>query len=83
MLQALVVAAIVFVGWIVFARLRRDDRVTMPGAMPGPENADSIEALVAAGRRIEAIKQLREESGMGLREAKEAIEALARRLDPR
>jgi len=80
MTQALAIAAFVFVGVIVFTRLRRDDRVTMPGSIPGPETADSIEALVAAGRKIEAIKQLREESGMGLREAKEAIDAIARQL---
>ena len=80
MFQTLSIVALAIVGWLVLSRLRRDDRVTMPGAPPGPENADSIEALVVAGRKIEAIKQLREESGMGLREAKEQIDTLARRL---
>ncbi len=35
-------------------------------------------AAVDGGRKIEAIKRLREETGLGLKEAKHAIDALAR-----
>jgi ribosomal protein L7/L12 len=33
---------------------------------------------IAAGRKIEAIKLLRERTGIGLREARDAIEAMER-----
>jgi len=43
-----------------------------------------IVAAVDSGNKIEAIKLLREEAGLGLKEAKDAIDALARerRGDP-
>jgi ribosomal protein L7/L12 len=37
-----------------------------------------IGALIARGRKIEAIKTYRETFGVGLKEAKEAVEALER-----
>ena len=40
--------------------------------------SDEVLAAVDNGRKIEAIKRLREENGMGLKEAKHAIDALAR-----
>lgn len=39
-----------------------------------------VESLIRAGRKIEAIKRWRESTGQGLLEAKQAIEALERRL---
>lgn len=39
-------------------------------------DAEEIAALVRAGNKIEAIKRLRELTGMGLREAKEAVERI-------
>ncbi|MEO0557568.1 MAG: ribosomal protein L7/L12 [Bacteroidota bacterium] len=39
---------------------------------------DSTLELIASGRKIEAIKDLRARTGMGLREAKEAVEAIER-----
>ena len=46
--------------------------------------SDEIIAAVDSGRKIEAIKRLREETGLGLKEAKDAIDALSveRRGDP-
>ena len=41
---------------------------------------ERITESIAAGRKIEAIKQYREASGEGLKEAKEFIEALTSRL---
>ena len=40
--------------------------------------SDEVLAAVDSGHKIEAIKQLREETGMGLADAKTAIDALAR-----
>jgi hypothetical protein len=46
--------------------------------------SDEVLAAVDSGRKIEAIKRLREEAGLGLKEANHEIEALARerRGDP-
>ena len=46
----------------------------------GAGGGGEVERLVRAGRKIEAIKAYRESTGVGLREAKEAVEALERRL---
>jgi ribosomal protein L7/L12 len=43
---------------------------TAAGALP------EARRLLAAGRKIEAIKLLREQTGLGLKEAKETVEAL-------
>jgi ribosomal protein L7/L12 len=54
--------------------------VTEPDA-PAPRGpAAEVENLIRAGRKIEAIKAWRESTGQGLREAKEAVEAIERRL---
>jgi hypothetical protein len=48
--------------------------------MEDPEYAfsDDIVAAVDSGRKIDAIKMLREQTGLGLKDAKHAIDALAR-----
>lgn len=48
------------------------------GSAPTPSAGIDAEVriLAAAGHKIEAIKLLREQTGMGLREAKEAVERL-------
>ena len=43
-----------------------------------PETMDEITHLSDAGRKIEAIKRLREVTGLGLAEAKQLVEALDR-----
>jgi ribosomal protein L7/L12 len=40
--------------------------------------ANTLTALIEAGQKIEAIKQYRERTGSGLKEAKDAVEALER-----
>lgn len=79
------VVALIFVV-AVLSRVSRDETVSMPSAAGIPAGLTgeqaSIESLVLAGRKIEAIKQLRQEKGLGLKEAKDEIDALARRLDP-
>ena len=50
---------------------------------PPPPAADSYPDVVAAlraGNKIEAIKHYRAATGVGLKEAKDAVEALERRL---
>ena len=41
--------------------------------------SEEVAALVRAGKKLEAIKRYREQTGMGLAEAKAAVDALARR----
>ncbi len=42
-----------------------------------PDVPDAVIAAVDAGNRIQAIKLLREETGLGLREAKDIVDGLA------
>ena len=51
---------------------RRAESVALPHGA-----AASVEELIAAGRKIEAIKRLRAQTGLGLKEAKDAVEAIA------
>lgn len=54
--------------------------------MNPPEPSDPLQAVKAAlfaGRKIEAIKLFREQSGLGLAEAKEAIDKLENELRAR
>jgi ribosomal protein L7/L12 len=49
----------------------------------GTETADAmsdITALIRQGNKIQAIKLLRDRTGMGLKEAKDAVEDMERRL---
>ena len=65
---------------MVVSKLRNEKTISMPSAPHLVGESDSIEALVVAGRKIEAIKQLRSETGLGLKEAKDEVDALARSL---
>ena len=49
--------------------------LTGSASATGPEAA-----LLRAGRKIEAIKSLRERTGLGLKEAKDAVDRLERQL---
>lgn len=59
----------------------RCGRCDTPLPAPAPPSTEQIEdqlcALLRAGRKIEAIKIYREANGVGLKEAKDAVEALA------
>ena len=44
----------------------------------GQPLSDAVIAAIQQGRKIEAIKLLREETGLGLKEAKHAVEAYER-----
>ena len=76
----------VAVGIVVFVILARfagrDERVSMPRETVEVGDPRSIAALIEAGRKIDAIKLLRQETGLGLKEAKEEVERLARGIGP-
>lgn len=50
------------------------------GSLPAGHKslADTLTALIQSGQKIKAIKQYRERTGSGLKEAKDAVEALER-----
>jgi ribosomal protein L7/L12 len=52
-----------------------------PGAMqPGMTDMTEIEQMLRKGQKIEAIKIYRQKTGVGLKEAKDAVEAMERRM---
>jgi ribosomal protein L7/L12 len=54
----------------------RNESVGLPGQPPnGPD--DEVLTLIRSGNKIAAIKAYRERTGLGLKEAKDAVEALA------
>jgi len=61
----------------------RVDHLRQEGIYPAPgrETDRDVERLLTMGRKIDAIKVYREVHKVGLKEAKEAVEALAARLD--
>lgn len=67
-------AAVVFVLWS-----RRGERTIAPRlrARHAPPTEERVDELLRAGRKIEAIKAYRLLHGVGLKEAKEAVERRA------
>lgn len=57
-------------------------QVSLPPPPSSPAGADDIQTLVRQGRKLEAVKRIREQTGCGLREAKEQMETLAQRMTP-
>ena len=79
---ALVIIAVVILGvimWIVNRRRREsalDQMRARTIADPAPDTITQVSALMAQGKKIEAISVLREATGMGLADAKAAMETL-------
>jgi ribosomal protein L7/L12 len=81
---ALVIIAVVILGvimWIANRRRRESALETMrtktvTASAPAPDAIAQVRALMARGETIEAIKMLREATGMGLADAKAAVETL-------
>lgn len=82
MSSVIVAVAVLFVVLMLVVRSRRDGRIEMPGASLSTSIPRSVEELMLAGRKIEAIKLLREQTGLCLKEAKEEVERRQRRLQP-
>ncbi len=72
------VAAVVGLGFLS----RRGERTGSMGGQPGgtPPSPGLIDDLLRGGQKIEAIKQYRTMHGVGLKEAKDAVDARAREL---
>ena len=54
---------------------RMQPRIDLPAGLP-PGLAEEIAPMLARGATIEAIKHVREATGLGLKEAKDLVEAL-------
>lgn len=55
----------------------KDVSITVTGAPPGMQAAQpSVTEALMRGDKIEAIKRMREQSGLGLKEAKDAVESM-------
>jgi ribosomal protein L7/L12 len=70
-----VVLAVVLVLWL----RRGQDIVVVPPAPPAQLGGDvpaDVQVLLAQGKKIEAIKRVRELTGLGLKEAKDYVERL-------
>jgi ribosomal protein L7/L12 len=83
-MKNVLVAIIGFVAlglFIAFAQKRqRDERARMQGLLPAPGQIvtdDDVKRLAQAGEKITAIKFYRRIHGGGLKEAKDAVEAMA------
>ena len=67
---------------VLFKGLNIDPSPVSVGPSPVSVDAsinDRVKALVAEGKKIQAIKLYREETGLGLKEAKDAVEELVQR----
>lgn len=82
MLWKIALLAAVVLGLVLALARRgssRTEQLRASGLLP-PEGAgteEDVRRLIAAGRKIEAIKVYREIHGGGLKEAKEAVERIA------
>jgi ribosomal protein L7/L12 len=74
---AILAIAIIVVVSLIVIMLRKPGQ-PVPAADPAtlPPPSDAVKQLAASGKKIEAIKQYRSETGLGLSEAKSAVEAL-------
>jgi ribosomal protein L7/L12 len=54
--------------------------VARPPTMAPLASSPDIEMLLRQGKKIEAIKVYREQTGVGLKDAKDAVEEMERRL---
>jgi large subunit ribosomal protein L7/L12 len=83
----LIGAALLIIGFVVGRVTAPRQRTTVTYEPPrsrasakAPSIDAGIEASLRAGNRIEAIRRYRELNGTGLKEAKDAVEALEARL---
>lgn len=69
-------AGLAVVALLVFRGLRGRPRVAVP--VPGQGTMEDVRRLVSEGHKIAAIKVYREVHGVGLKEAKEAVDEMTR-----
>ena len=81
-LLVVIVVVVVMVALVVIPRLSwggaRDSRLptSTPSSQPDASGEAEVRALLAQGNKIAAIKRVRELTSMGLKEAKDYVEAL-------
>lgn len=73
---ALIAVAVVMGIIVGVVRRRRRAGSRPPAAEPSPEVVERLRVLLAGGKKIQAIKALREDTGMGLADAKDYVERL-------
>jgi ribosomal protein L7/L12 len=80
----IVIDALILLGILASANRRRTEALRQQGLYPAPGKGTDADVakLLAAGRKIDAIKIYREIHGVGLKEAKEAVERMAKCVDP-
>ena len=71
-------AAVVGLGLLSRRGERSGSKAVRPGSIP--PSPGTIDDLLRGGQKIEAIKQYRAMHGVGLKEAKDAVDARAREL---
>ena len=78
------ILVLIVAAFLVRLLVSRDENVSPGGGQPGAGHPtdDSVREFLLRGRKIEAIKAYREVHGVGLKDAKTAVEALARKLPP-
>ncbi len=69
--------------WMGFSRKAEETPIgantaVNPPAAPNVEISEAVQTLIRQDNLIAAIKQLREETGLGLKEAKDAVETWKR-----
>lgn len=74
------VAVVVLLGFLSRRGERGGKRTPRLRSGDGPSTAAGIDELIRAGQKIEAIKLYREQHGVDLKAAKDAIDARAREL---
>jgi ribosomal protein L7/L12 len=83
-MEIAVIVALVIVAIVLFARgrARSTDVALIPAAPPtaaapvSDDLAEAVRVLVTQNKKIEAVKLVRERSGLGLKEAKDWVDAL-------
>lgn len=82
---AAIVVLILLVAWLVRAARPVPVLPAWAAAQQVQEDRPEVVRLLLAGRKIDAVRVVRQRTGLGLKEAKEAVEAIEdeERIDPR
>jgi ribosomal protein L7/L12 len=79
----LMLAVVILLGYVLFAVFRMWGTMPVPTGMPplanislGGEHDLEIQQLIAQGKTIDAIKRVRELTGLGLKESKDYVDQL-------
>jgi len=81
-MNSILAISCVLIALVALVLVKRDQTISMPSAHSNAGSSASVESLIRSGQKIGAIKLLREETGLGLKEAKEEVERRARNLEP-